>query len=426
MDDRADKGVYLGTRDGQYRVYILRNQSVVTTKHVTFNENMFPFAKERTIDLFAQERHDEILNGPTSPVVEDTENTTGNALTSSERSQTEAQEEANAQRGEDSSNSDTIDDEFDEQPAGTGRRYPTRERRAPVRFTINSLSRTYDDDEPKAGHALKGLESKQWKNAMNNEVDTLLGMHCWKVVPRPRHEKVLHTKFALKKKRDESGIVRKYQARLVVCGNEEEDEGLDNFSPVSEFAIVKLILCIAIQRGWKMRHIDFQNAFPHGKLERPVFAELPKHIYPDEEGETSVMLLQRSLYGLRDATRIWNDLLTKHFEKAGMKILKSTPCVFHAKGIITVCYVDNLLVFAKEDSAIERLKLRLSGTLVLKDLGRPSQFLNIGLNWEKAGTVGLSQKRLVDKLLENTKMDKSKPMRSPMELDSTRTRTPRH
>lgn len=198
-------------------------------------------------------------------------------------------------------------------------------------------------------------------------------------------------------------------------GNEEENEGLENVFPVFELPTVKLILTMSIQRLWKMRRIDFQNEFSQGKLEKLVFAELLKHRYLDEGTESSVILLQGGLYGVRHVARIWKDLLTADFEKASMKPLKITVCLFHWKKIITARYVDHALVFAEEKSAIQCLKSRLSEILVLKDLGRLSQFLNIGLNWEKAGTVGYSQKSLADKLLENNKMEETKLSRSPME-----------
>lgn len=249
---------------------------------------------------------------------------------------------------------------------------------------------------------------------MDKEIYTLLNINCSKVVRRPRHEKVLHTKLGLEQKRNEKGIFRKYKACLVVFGNKEKDERLDKFSPVYELAIVKLTLCMVIRRGWKMRDIDVQNAFPHVKLERAVFAELPKEYISRQRNETSVILLQGRLYGLRVATPTWNNLLTTHFEKAGVKPLKRTPCVSHANQIITVFYLDDLLVYAKEDWTTERFKSRLSETVVQKDLGFPSQFLIIGLSWKKAGIVGLSQKRLVGKPLEITKMDKSERMSSPM------------
>lgn len=45
----------------------------------------------------------------------------------------------------------------------------------------------------------------------------------------------------------------------------------DSFSPVTDFAVAKLILRLCMQNGWKRMHIDFKNAFPN---KEPKF-ELP-------------------------------------------------------------------------------------------------------------------------------------------------------
>lgn len=35
--------------------------------------------------------------------------------------------------------------------------------------------------------------------------------------------KTLHTKYVLRRKRDENDIIQKYKARIVVCSNEEDE-----------------------------------------------------------------------------------------------------------------------------------------------------------------------------------------------------------
>lgn len=45
------------------------------------------------------------------------------------------------------------------------------------------------------------------------------------------------------------------------CGNEEIDFHHERFSLVVEYTVLKLILCIALQKNWLARHLDFENAF---------------------------------------------------------------------------------------------------------------------------------------------------------------------
>lgn len=62
-----------------------------------------------------------------------------------------------------------------------------------------------------------------------------------------RHQKALHTKYVLKRERDEVCQVRKNRARVMKCGTEEQHDD-KTFSPVVYSTIVKLINCLAVRR----------------------------------------------------------------------------------------------------------------------------------------------------------------------------------
>lgn len=64
---------------------------------------------------------------------------------------------------------------------------------------------------------------------------------------------------------------------------------------------------------------------------------------------------------------------------------------------MTIRYVDDLLVFAKEDREIEHFKKRIRMDFALKDLGKPRQFLNMEIDWTNSDVVVLSQSRLIEK-----------------------------
>lgn len=49
-------------------------------------------------------------------------------------------------------------------------------------------------------------------------------------------------------------------------------------SPVVDFRTLKPLFSIAKQRKWAASHLDFQNAFPSGKLECSVYTEVPEHL----------------------------------------------------------------------------------------------------------------------------------------------------
>lgn len=87
---------------------------------------------------------------------------------------------------------------------------------------------------------------------------------------------MLHTKFVLKLKPNELGVIDRYKARLEVCGKEEDRTEHDCFSPVVGYTVIKLLLYQAIRNRWIVRRFDFENAFPSGKPEPAVYNELQK------------------------------------------------------------------------------------------------------------------------------------------------------
>lgn len=119
--------------------------------------------------------------------------------------------------------------------------------------------------------------------------------------------------------------------RLVIRGNGEKDNKAECFSPVSDFTVIKILLCLEIQRKGYVRHVDFQEAFSNGNLERPVYAELSKYQIAGSTWESNVLLLRRTLYELRDAARSLFNFLNGIFESVGLKQLKTALFIFHGK-----------------------------------------------------------------------------------------------
>jgi hypothetical protein len=70
----------------------------------------------------------------------------------------------------------------------------------------------------------------------------------------------------------------------------------DTFSPVVKIATIRLVLSIAVSRGWTLRQLDVQNAFLHGVLEEEVNMRQPPGF---EKGDKLICKLDKALYGLK-------------------------------------------------------------------------------------------------------------------------------
>lgn len=99
------------------------------------------------------------------------------------------------------------------------------------------------------------------------------------------------------------------------------------------------------------------------------------------------MKLRRSLHGLKDAAKIYNQLLFALLNQLGFKEIDTTPCIFNRRGIINICYIDDLFLFARYEGIIEKIRRELSKRFCVKDFGKPEQILGMDLNWVLEGSL---------------------------------------
>nr|XP_016484215.1 PREDICTED: uncharacterized protein LOC107804797 [Nicotiana tabacum] len=94
------------------------------------------------------------------------------------------------------------------------------------------------------------LRFSRWRDAMADEFNALLANHTWSLVPRPPNINVVGCKWVYRVKFD--GSIDRCKARLVDKGY-TQSYGVDygkTFSLVIRPATVRLVLSIALSRGW--------------------------------------------------------------------------------------------------------------------------------------------------------------------------------
>jgi histone deacetylase 1/2 len=114
------------------------------------------------------------------------------------------------------------------------------------------------------------LETPAWKSAMDDEFRALCINNTWRLVDPPPGHSIVGCKWVFKIKHNADGTVDRHKARLVAKGFTQRPgiDYTDTFSPVVKPTTVRLILSIAVSRGWTLCQIDIQNAFLHGDIQR--------------------------------------------------------------------------------------------------------------------------------------------------------------
>ncbi|KAD7117956.1 hypothetical protein E3N88_05224 [Mikania micrantha] len=270
-----------------------------------------------------------------------------------------------------------------------------------------SLSSCVDEivhDEQSEAEEVEPRRRPQWKEAIKNEIDSILQNHTWELVDLPPGCKPLGYRWIFKRKMKADGFIDKYKARLVIKGFRQK-EGLDYFdtySPVTRITSIRLVLAIAALRNLEVHQMDVKTAFLNGDLEEEIYMEQPEGFSaPGQEGK--ICKLVKSLYGLKQAPKQWHQKFDQVMLNNGFKINECDKCVYvknTTRGYVILClYVDDMLIVVSDDKMIKSTKDMLKARFDMKDMGLADVILGVKINRTQNGLV-LSQSHYVDKILE--------------------------
>ena len=262
------------------------------------------------------------------------------------------------------------------------------------------------------------MKDPKWRAIMNLEFDALLKNQTWELVPSHLAWNIVGCKWVFRIKRLADGSVERYKARLVAKGFHQVP-GVDygeTFNPVIKPTTVRIVLSLAVSKGWVLRQFDVQNAFLHGNLYEDVYMSQPLR-FSHPQFPNHVCKLKKALYGLKQSPRAWFSRLSSRLIALGFHGSQSDSSLFiYHSPVVTIyflIYVDDLIVTASQPSAIDTLLRHLQLDFAIKDLGNLNFFLGLEVLPTTNGLL-LSQKRYILDLSSKTKMLDAKPLSSPM------------
>ena len=235
---------------------------------------------------------------------------------------------------------------------------PTRQRKAPERFRPDECyvaeSLTAENEEPQSiEEALRGEHSNKWKQALEAEYSSLMNNETWELVPPPESSNIVGSKWVLKIKRDANGNIDRHKARLVAQGY-SQTQGIDYeevFFPVARYSSIRTLLALANEHNLEIHQMDVKTAFLNGSIEHDIYMTQPKG-FVDPDHPEYVFKLNKSIYGLKQSARCWNQTLDSFLRANGYRKSGADTCIYvkserkpngFISFVILAVYVDDII-----------------------------------------------------------------------------------
>ena len=285
-----------------------------------------------------------------------------------------------------------------------------------LRVTVDDAIRLFGKD------ATTASVNKEFQNLLDKEVFKFLTPFDVKERTR-KGEIILPCSLFLKDKYDAFGEFEKLKAGLVACGNYEELlRKMETESPTISIHVLLIILEIAARDKMCVKSVDVPCAYLNGVSEKRHMMKLGRKIvdmiveldakieeYRNSNGSI-VVELEKCLYGLQEAAKVWYDLISKTLMDAGFTRSEWDKCLFHKKSgdkvVYVVLYVDDMLLSGTDEACvnkeIEVLNSSFSDKVTIKE-GKQISFLGLEVHLN-GGHILVSQGNYLKQILEDLKV----------------------
>jgi hypothetical protein len=238
----------------------------------------------------------------------------------------------------------------------------------------------------------------------------------------PKGKRLLKGRLVCKRKRDETGKITRYKVRYVAKGFAQRP-GLDYdkmMAPTARLESLRAIAHIAALRNWELHQFNIKTAFLNGILpeDEQAFMEQPQGFEVPGK-EDWVYHLLKSIYGMKQASRVWNTTFNGEIVSWGFLWLPCEWCVYYHSSpsgtVIFSVHVDDIFAAASSKQELESFKALLQSKWEISDLGPAKFALGIAITRDRPShSIFLSQTAYIDHLLLRFDVGDSQSADTPM------------
>ncbi|GJV38726.1 zinc finger, CCHC-type containing protein [Tanacetum coccineum] len=213
------------------------------------------------------------------------------------------------------------------------------------------------------------------KEAINNEMYSIMGNNTWVLADLPSGCKPLGCKWIFKGKLKVDGTIEKFMARPVIQGFRQKlgIDYFDTYAIVVRISTIRLLIAMASIHNLIIHQIDVKTTFLNGELDEEFYMNQPQGFIMSGN-ENKVCKLIKSLYGLKQTSKQWHQKFDKMVLSSGYLLNQANKCVYSKfdeadKRVIICLYVDDILIFGTDQVQVDMRKEFLSLRFSMKDIG---------------------------------------------------------
>ena len=201
--------------------------------------------------------------------------------------------------------------------------------------------------------------------------------------------------------------VDRYKARLVAQGY-SQTYGIhyeELFAPVARYSSIRTLLALANAHDLEIHQMDATTAFLNGSLEHGIYMKQREGFF-DPKRPDHVCKLKRSIYGLKQSARCWNEILDNFLIKNGYRKSNADSCLYvkfvkQDNGLISfvilTVYVDDIIPVSNDLEMLNAEKELLRKEFQMVDQGELHFVLGMSIKRDQAKkTIFISQEKYLE------------------------------
>jgi hypothetical protein len=274
--------------------------------------------------------------------------------------------------------------------------------------------------------ALTNSDSVPWTHAIVRETSKLLVRSAWideysLDEQAARASRAIRSMFVFKVKSEE--MMWRFKARLTAKGFTQR-KGIDydnTYAPTARFESICIVFCLATIHDWEIIGFDVENAFAEGPLLERIDMMLPEDCFRNIDGSPRVVRLNKSLYGIKQASFIFNKMVDDLLIAIGVLPRIHDPCLYYycdLNGLVMICIVwtDDIVITGDASDKIEETCTCLADYFrKVKFNEEISRYVGLDLLRDRIQrTMTLSQRPYQQSLLDKYNAGHKRPRSTPI------------